>query len=429
MKNLVPWIKSNLVTVIALLVAVVALPVAWYFANGMRAGIAEDATQKTTVAERSIREASMSYEIPAIDPGAEPWSGTAAPNRMQIERVAAQRERVRAAGVAVFERLVEKNSGGKSPLVERLFPAPAGGESGSDGRVRLTAEMMDVWGSLSEELIASAGAGQAPDADQVLASLELIRNQRVRELTATRSDETLTPEEEAALQQELSAERRRLYTEHAAGLSFYADAEGLFGSRDMFDPNATPGRDTFLRVLWGWQHTAWVEQDLVSGLAAANAGPGGPISGPVKRVLAIDVEPWEAVSVAAGTLTEPIARDFSVSHTGRAGGNALYDVRYATVDLIADAGRLDEIVNAFAATNFITVIDTDIEHLGKEPDLSEGYVYGPNPVARVVLRLETIWIRDWYQAWIPAPVREAKGLPELINEGASENAADNDFDR
>jgi hypothetical protein len=425
MKNVLNWIKSNLVAVIALAVAVIALPVAWYFASGMTASIAEEATQKTSQATRSINSATMTYEIPPIEPGGEPWTTSAPPNEALIAAVVEQRRRVSEAGEAVKAAIIEKNSRGKDVLVESLFPAPAGGESGPRGRVRLTDEMVEAWEALPEQLLERANAGGPQDPEQVLANLRLLRDQRTKEITSARANRNLTEDEQTALREELAARRLEIYRDHAASLSFYANPEGLFGSRDNFNPENRPTRDTYLPTFWGWQHTAWVEQDIVRALRLANEGYAGPLSGPVKRVLAIDVEAWQPNEVSSsGDLTGVISDDLSVSHTGRTGGNAFYDVRYVTVDLIAEAGLLTEIIDALAEVNFITVIDMDIEHIGIEPDIAQGFSYGPNPVARVGLELETLWVRDWYDELMPAPVRELKGLPELETETEDDSADD-----
>jgi hypothetical protein len=413
MKKVLPWVKSNLVTVIAVAIAIIALPVAWYFASSMTAEAAEKANTTARGAYQDVEGASIDYEVPPLSAGDDGWRFTAPPNQELINDVVEVRREVKRQSDLVKESIIDRNSAGKDVLVEHLFPEPAGGESGPRGRVRLTEDMLEAWDGLSERLLEEVGAAQPPEPQELSQRLSALRDRLINETIATRVDQNLSEDERAELNERMAEERRSQYEAGALRATFYANPDGLFGSRAQFDPDAPPpGRDTYLETFWNWQHTSWVERDIIAALASANEGLNAA-NGPVKRVIAVDVPPWTPGEVSTGDLTQPIDADFSEYFTGRAGGNALYDVRYADVDVIVGAGRVNEVINAFATTNFMTVVETDVTHLGTNPDLFQGFYYGEEPVVKVDMTVETVWVRSWYEDLIPAPVREVMGLPEL----------------
>jgi len=421
MNKVLPFIKSNLVAVVAIALAVIAAPVAWFFASGMAAEHRELAQERARSADRAIASAEIDYEIPALEADEEPWSATAAPNPQLIRDVVERRRSVREQSEMVREAIIERNRAGKDVLVPFLFPEPEGGESGPRGRVQLIANMKDAWGELSDRLAESAGAGLPPERAELSQRLNSLRERLVNEKTSARVDQTLSAEEEEEIAERLAEERRRAYQARAQELRFYADPNALFASRSGFDPSVTLSRETYLEEFWNWQHTAWVEQDIMAALTRANEDA-GPLTGPLKRVLSINVPELEYSEVNGGSLTEPVPPDFSATFTGRLGSNAFYDVRYARVRLIASAGRINQIINAFSVTNFMTVVSMDVAHLGVNPDLLQGFEYGDEPVALVEMTVETVWVRDWYEELLPPSVREKKGLPPLEDEAAEGDA-------
>jgi hypothetical protein len=102
-----------------------------------------------------------------------------------------------------------------------------------------------------------------------------------------------------------------------------------------------------------------------------------------------------------------IATDASASVTGRVShdGNQLYDVRPVTLSLIVSSERLPEILDAISSTNFMSVIDLDVSRVDPWEDLKQGYYYGDEHVVRVDLTIETIWLRQWLKAYMPATVK------------------------
>jgi len=65
-----------------------------------------------------------------------------------------------------------------------------------------------------------------------------------------------------------------------------------------------------------------------------------------------------------------------------------------------------------AQTNFISVLDVDIQSVDSNDELRKGFFYGDEAVVRASIKLETVWLRDWTMKIMPLEVRVALGVPE-----------------
>lgn len=441
MGKFVPWLKSNLVSVIALVLAVIALPVAWVIAGGMASSDLDELEQSIRSVEGQLRGVDVTYEIPSVDPSVESFSLSTPAHPTLTGKVKVQRELAKTQSELIRDATVDRNRGEKGLLLDGLFPEPVA-ESGPMGRISLSTAFIRAWPEAHEALLAEVGAGMPPESDDVRRELLVQRDRLTQDRRRQSARDQLTEEDFEWVRERLRELRLGAYRGAAEGLVFYAEPEAFATMRAFNEEMDLPSLDTYLELFWGKQHTLWVEQDIVRGLARANAGR-SVLNGAVKRVLDITVEPLfppannnagrggrggaptpsAAPVVAGGSLTTPITPDYSVSFTGRKGGNALYDVRYATVDLIVDIGQLDWLLNGLAEENFMTVIDWDYQLLAPGTGLVDGFDYGDAQVARLSMRVETVWVRSWYADWVPGPLRARLGLPPLVDPAAEAGAA------
>jgi hypothetical protein len=96
--------------------------------------------------------------------------------------------------------------------------------------------------------------------------------------------------------------------------------------------------------------------------------------------------------------------------SGPGSNNKWYDVRYITIEMVADAARLPAFIDALASINFMTVVDTDLVKVDSAAELREGYFYGDAPVVNATLVIESIWFREWRERWMPVEVKQALGM-------------------
>jgi hypothetical protein len=126
----------------------------------------------------------------------------------------------------------------------------------------------------------------------------------------------------------------------------------------------------------------------------------------------------------------PIEPDFSWAHTGRFGfpnkPNALYDIRYATVELIVDPLRLPLVIDAINRTNFMTVLEQRARTIPPGADLSFGYDYGQLNLVQATLRIELVYFREWRVPAMPPEIRTRLGIASPAAEGAQPDAGFDD---
>ena len=434
MNKLLPWLKANLISVIVVVLALIAAPVMLFFSLGWNKSIKDEVATDVSSTMNKLQGVNVTYEIPSVLPGQDPWEHRGAPNSELTGRVASVLERMSAESERVREISRERNSSGKTLLVPSgLFPRPAN----ESDRVRLLTEFIRVWPEAHRALLEGARAGSPPSPAELVARLEAERARKVSAITAERVEQELTEEEELTIAGELAAARAQAYEGAAARISFYADPSVFRGGPAPGGAAGLPEIDT----AWEWQWRYWVHQDIVAALSRANSGGRGGAwiptpQAPVKRVLSIEVEPLESGRAArddpfggggfgggggggaapmAGDTLSAIDPNYSISHTGRAGypaaPNGLYDVRYVTLEVIADPNRIPELINAITSTNFMTVVGLEFDDADVRESRDRGFAFGPGEVVRATLRIETLWLRAWTKTDMPAGVRERLGIP------------------
>ncbi|MFG0306117.1 MAG: hypothetical protein ACF8Q5_07870 [Phycisphaerales bacterium JB040] len=316
-------------------------------------------------------------------------------------------------------------------LVEGLFPDP--GRSQFNLQTEFIERLAGLRGrtSVYAELHERLNAGMPPEPDAVLRRLQS-REEQIRS-EALPDD----PDLAARLRKDLRETRLSAYQARATRLNLYLDEDALFFASASPIPATIPNDELPLWQLFEWQWDYWVVSDVLTALERANTTDRGrrlPIDqAPVKRVESISVEPLPVnrggaesrsaeVPTAASRPPQPdndgvVGTWDGWSLTGRYThpGNQVYDIRYAYLTLVVDSTRIPQVLDAFPVTNFMTVIDMDIEAIDAEEHLREGFAYGPDPVVRVTLTVETAWLRSWTVPLMPESVKTDLGVQESMN--------------
>jgi len=287
--------------------------------------------------------------------------------------------------------------------------------------------------------------GLPPDPDVVARSLDRVRQQYLEGL-GPRPDSgrepALSEDEKRELETRLREHRLGLYSTRAGEISFYIDPAILRTVNAQAPvPNAISPIPLWAVFEITWDY--WVLKDVLSAIADANTNDRGRRldvpQGVVKRVESITIEPLaisrvpgddgprppEGRHIAANRPSQPdrnglIGTWEGWSLTGRLThpGNDLYDVRPVTMSLVVDSRRIPELFASLSRTNFMTVLDMDVERVDEWEHLREGYFYGESPVVRVSLTIETVWLREWTAPMMPARVRRDLGVRENAGGGA-----------
>jgi len=417
------WLKSNVVIVAAMAVAIIAIGVSLFFSMRWNSKIKTGVTAEVQQAVGRLNGMSVTYELPQVQPGVQKWSAKQPPNDTATKTVGEMLQRIAAESEQIRDLALQRNRKADL-LVENLFPAPAN----ESARVRLLTEMIQKHPAAHERLLRDVGAGMPPTREAVMDQITRAREREVRDRVSRRADQNLTPEEQQEITQILSRVRTEIYGRAAAPLAFYADPSVF---RSVTPWPETAGLPT-LETAWDWQHGYWIHQDLMAAFVKANTTQGGakiPISqAPLKRVISIELQPApflggsgprtpgspEDAGAGAPPPGDPaadIAKDFTRSFSGRPATSAIYDTREADVVLLADANRLVDVIRAINATNFMTVTNLDVVAVNPIPDLQAGFAYGNDYIVQARMRIETVWLRSWMKPWMPEKVRQFLGIP------------------
>jgi hypothetical protein len=466
-KNLVPWLKANVIWVASLAVAIIALPVALFFSASWNASIKKTVGDDVSAAVGKLQGLRVDYALPAVVPGQQAWSmPKTEPNAPTTEAVVTELKRIAAESASVRDLTFERNKAGKTLLVEGLFPEPKDESS----RVSLLTELVAERPKAMEKLLKEAGAGGPPETEKLQALIQTRKEAEERARIGNRVDQQISEEERKQITDTLAALRMEQYQRAASGVRFFADVSAFSAAASESSSSSSSDRggrnggggggggtgsdaaaSTALPTLdkaWEWQMDQWVRQDIIAALAKANTGAAGQrlsaIDGPVKRLLRVSiVEPANAAAsnagdpsgggdpAAAGAAAAPAAggdektevpKDFTRAHTGKPRHSGLYDVIEADVEIICDSARLPAILEAFGRTNLMSVIDLDIEAYDPRADLAKGFAYGGDHLVKANLRVETVWLRGWIKASMPKDVRKKLGIPDDAPPPAAEGA-------
>ncbi len=436
------FVKQNLISVISVVLAVIAIPVMIFFSSGWNAKIKKDLEDNVGKAVRSLNDSTVQYSAPTAGEDGRPFNVTIEPTQLRNESMRELLERLADASDSVREAYEERNSAGKALLVDDhpqhgdLFPI----WNSESARVALLTQIMSAYPDAHDSLLEDNSIRSVPAAEQIASQVEGRRTRLQSEILSARVSQQLTAEELESIAEELSEFRRGLYRQHASETAIYATPD-VFSGVVRLDPET--GLVTHEEA-WEWQHKTWFHSDIIAALLAANGGE-SVLDGPVKRIIRIAIEPQVAAApsggsargrggrddrggggmdefgggggaaAGGGSLATLIAPDYTQSFTGLAAWperpNPLYDLRYADIDLVVDGNRISEVLEAIAAQNLMHVVDMDLREYDANPDRMLGYYYGSGAPTALSLRVSSAWLRSWMKRDMPESVRSTLGIP------------------
>lgn len=451
MSGFLGWLKSNFIIVILGILTVVPLPVAWFVAGGMNSKLREERQSEATKALRDVESSTVTYTLPVLSESEEAVSDSGPPNAVKTEFYRAERAKREAMLATVRERAVAFNAKGRGVLVEGLFPQPASKAAEQllvfDMAKRVQATGGETLVSAYDELFRRLRIRPAQDAEVLREQIAARKSALMAQIAPGIAENEIEVSARQQIEQRLVEQRLGTLETHARDTSFYGDASMLPASI----PTSVPAVAPTLEMCFNWQADYWLVSDILTAFAEANdrfdtRGVGGSvIEGVVKRVESIAFEPMVSAVALAPTPTEefseggsahgadyarqraenpaaygaaPGAAPGGVSFTGRKQGeNDLYDVRVASVTLIASYEKLPELVNAISSSNFMTVLDADVYAVDPWDMVAQGFYLGTDYPVRVEMKVETLWLRSWTTQFMPTKVRQALGI---VDENATE---------
>lgn len=437
MKKVLPWIKSNIVVVITMTLALIGAPLMLFFGTQWNSKVRAEVEQEVSKNVQDLDKLEVQVQIDPVSPTDQPISLRTLPNDATIQAVSSILDARRSDSQAVVARATEFNQRGRALLIdgaapsEKLFPEP----SDDSSRIRLLNRMIALWPESHADLLKNSRAGVPPTIEEVTADLEEQRAREAKRRLSGREEQKLTPDEEAEVTKLLSDRRAELYRQRARQLTVYAEP-GVFKSVKPWDSANVPP----IEQAWEWQWLKWIHDDVLAAIVRANTDPAKgwlPVfEAPVKRIESIEVKPFErpnqggADAAAAAAPGDPAARlapDYTKSLSGRAAWpdvpNPVYDIRTVDVTVLVAADRLPMLLDAISKTNFMTVVGMKTTAAPAKSELAAGFDFGGDYLLRAELRIETVWLRSWTTPMMPKPVRAMLGIPDPAPAPAEEAAA------
>ncbi|MBL0870263.1 MAG: hypothetical protein IBJ18_06790 [Phycisphaerales bacterium] len=448
MNPIVEKLKANWLPISLGAAVVVALPTAWYFSSSMRDSKLAEIKKTFDTDAKELESAKVNYSISPLIPGGPKVELTHAPNEVLTTFFKSERDKQKLQADELYAEAIKFNKGkralpdgGIQTLVKGLFPEPTELES-EIKRAELARAFTEF---APRNLLQRFRAGPPMDPESLKRELNTQADQLLRgKLPPGKNDPGLLNDaERIEIRAKLVQFRLEKYQQVAAGLSFYADPY-VFRL-----PQLPEGQRPTMAQAFDWQQQYWVIEDILQAIEKANesAGSTGIPGSVVKRLEDVMVlakfgrdsgtpagaNPEGGAPAAAGTEVGPdggvIPTDPTRSVTGRISGpgtgNNLYDVRKARIVVVVSAKNATKFIDALSKVNFITVLDADLEAVDPNADLKQGYYYGEEPVVRMSLELESIWLRDWTKLVMPKDVRAELGIPDLTPPAATPPADPN----
>lgn len=440
--NILQWVKANLLIVISIALMLILLPTGWFFSNKWNASIQEKATEAYNSEKRKLTSASkVEYSLPAVLDGEEGLSDNRAPNTLVTnfykEQMLQRREQV----AEVVDRGENFNRKGHTVPVSDLLPTPADASKLRQQGFKLgqlvagTNESPSIY----SKLLRSLNAGDAPDPEALKSSLDQFKKQQEDEFAATSSDGRVSDEQKAVLAKSLVKRRLDEYASRAESIAFYCPLSAIQTESQEAGfshiPSTVPGYDSISeQAVFTWVWDYWVVSDVLKAVTKANTDSSGVVlsvpDAPVKHVEQIrvgefsvqssefDEEDFDSRGGRGGrggrgsSSDDPSGTPQFKSYTNRNANipGALYDTRLVHMSAIVSSEDLPVFFDALGKTNYMTVVDVDIEQVDVWDKLNEGYFYGSDHVVRANLVIETVWLRSWTKDLMPKSIRTSLGI-------------------
>ncbi len=438
MRVVLNWVRTNVYTVICAAVMIAAPAVLWVFSGRMNAAVKQEVQKRTGKMGELLKFETTPISLESPVPGNEPVSAKIAVNRRFLERYQEVVGDLRADAQRIREEVLSINRKGRGVLNDELFPSPPEAQ-----RETLPKGMYRQLIAAYTQLLADVHAGSPPSAEQMAEYLGQTRERYLTTEVRKRSSDSLTPEEQHELTEQLTKARLSYCADAARSIGYYATLADLDVPSESQRPMTAQGQGLIDMFSWQWEF--WVKEDVLRALYQANQALPSVVEAPVKRVISLGMlsapaaavaagegdsesggpsggfssaggggrrgggEPREQMPAAAADPAQEVPPDYTISFTGRH-TNPLFDVVYVRADLIVDSARIPEVFDALALQNFMTVVNAQVESVDQFADLKAGYFYG-TPVSRLTLDIETVWLREWTSPFMPVELKQALGIP------------------
>jgi hypothetical protein len=144
----------------------------------------------------------------------------------------------------------------------------------------------------------------------------------------------------------------------------------------------------------------WTPVPVQPTAAPSGFGPGG-FGAPTVDPNAPPAPPAELTIDAAA----PIARNHQIGPLGHQ-SNAFYDPYPFTLTLRVDARRVPQVLAALPRNRLLAINSVSISSVEVGLAAQQGYLYGPDPVAELVIDGDVLFVRSWMIPFMPPAAKQ-----------------------
>jgi hypothetical protein len=299
-------------------------------------------------------------------------------------------------GKAVGELAAQLNE--HKLLLPESLPAPT--EPVAYEYAQAYAKVMDLaQADLGETLAMKAlHAGILPTKDQIDAE-EARREKELKE------NELVVGVNDKQITDRIARMKLRLADDLRAEIASRSQIWMEIGALDVYPGLIGATKPPLAPVIYYSQIGLWVQQDICSALAAANASADGVASASVKHLLKLEVTETGAGSAASADGTPAKVNTLS----GRS-NNDKYEVIPFRLIILVDATKVPQVLTELARNKFLTVNKCDLATVDIGSQLAAGYYYGDSPaVVQLTIDGEELLLKSWLSKYVPPNLTATPG--------------------
>jgi hypothetical protein len=405
-------IKKNVLTLVCLLVAIVAVIAVFWLQNSKFSALQTQLDGRKAEYEslHTLAGKISGRKQPMIDPSqGDPPALGQFPTERVIEAAQTVTSRVAEESKAVLDEAVKRNE--HQPLVAGVLPKPQIGTffnyqtayQAAIGPESITSPDPAVRGNTMPIKVLKAGL--PPSEADIQAEIEKQKQQTLGNMVPGSSNaQQLVDQQVAMLQNSVPEEMRRKV---ASDSKMYMNADAM----DVYPNILGVTQPASGPQVYFSQIGLWVQQDVCEALADANKNAKNVLDAPVKHFIKIDVNEENGhtnIATPGQSTPDPSQQPQQQPHTVTdRKSNANYDVIPFRLSLIVDATRIPWVLQELSRNRFITV--TNMNVTAKEPAqmMLGGYYYGQAQLVQLDLDCEDLFLHAWLQKYMPDEIKGA----------------------
>ena len=411
-------VKKNLISIIAGVVAIAAIAVAFTMVSSKRAELQTKLTSSAGTFTTLHGLLTKDRTLPTVDPD-HPTAEklTKFPSNKIIEQGEQITKKVEAESTAMRDAAVKMNI--HTPIVPGSLPNPQNFAAAAGFRnayqLYFPAPPQSM---LNSQFAKDLKAGMPPTAEEITAAQNDLANKiRAKELYFLPTGQ---PGNEPQVTAKIQDQAKKLPEQMRQKV---ADTSKVYIQPNTFEPytailqaqGAPAPLDIYLAQL-----QLWLQHDVVDAVNEANKDAKNVQDAVVKQLTKVTVYPYFIKGSANGADPDAaLPKEIAYSPTGRV-CNGLYDVFHFEMDADVDAARLPQFLKALGTDRFITPLWIDIKPVDNATQLAQGHVYGNRPVVSVHMRCENLYLRKWNALLMPKVVRDGLGIPDAPAPGTEQ---------